>query len=101
MHQAWQLHRPRRLRSTGTAVAGHAGVTNQPAGPWHPGSGGGMLAREEKRTSGDQNETTLKRVIYGLIQGCSTLPRKGSPEGAADGRCLPGTGAAATELAKN
>lgn len=60
-----------------------------------------MLAREEKRTLGDQNETTLKRVIYGLIQGCSTLPHKGSLEGAADGQCLPGTGAATTELAKN
>lgn len=70
---------------------------DKPAGPWHPRSGAGVLAGEEKRTSGDPNETTLKCVIYGLIQGCSARPRKGSLEGAADGQCLPGTAAAAAE----
>lgn len=42
-----------------------------------------MLAREEKRISRAHNETTLKRVISGRIQGGSTLPRKRSREGAA------------------
>lgn len=87
MHRAQQLHHLRWLHGTGAVAAGHEGVTNQPG---TPGSGRGMLAREEKQASRDQNETTLKRVIYGLIQGSSTRPRQGSLEGAADGRCLQG-----------